>query len=121
MGEDRWRPGDAVEDLRDERSPRGQELAWALLNHGAYLGVVGFTMEPVTVRLSNLMAFDARAEGTWGCLPALYPSALELVLSGRVKIAPFVEKRPLSTINEVFGALTRHEISKRPVLVPDLS
>jgi 6-hydroxycyclohex-1-ene-1-carbonyl-CoA dehydrogenase len=101
--------------------PAGQELAFSLLNHGAYLGVVGFTMEPVTVRLSNLMAFDARAEGTWGCLPALYPSALELVISGRVKIAPFVEKRPLSTINDVLGALTRHEISRRPVLVPDLS
>jgi 6-hydroxycyclohex-1-ene-1-carbonyl-CoA dehydrogenase len=101
--------------------PAGQELAWSLLNHGAYLAVVGFTMEPVSVRLSNLMAFDARAEGTWGCLPALYPSALELVASGRVRIAPFVEKRPLSTVNEVFGALVRHEVAKRPVLVPDLA
>jgi 6-hydroxycyclohex-1-ene-1-carbonyl-CoA dehydrogenase len=101
--------------------PAGQEMAWGLLNHGAYLGVVGFTMEPVSVRLANLMAFDARAEGTWGCLPELYPSALQLVLDGRVKIAPFVEKRPLSTIDAVFGALARHEISKRPVLVPDLA
>ena len=101
--------------------PAGQELAWGLLNHGAYLGIVGFTMEPVSVRLSNLMAFDARAEGTWGCLPSLYPSALALVLSGRVRIAPFVERRPLSRIDEVFGALARHEITKRPVLVPDLS
>jgi 6-hydroxycyclohex-1-ene-1-carbonyl-CoA dehydrogenase len=101
--------------------PAGQEMAWGLLNHGAYLGVVGFTMEPVSVRLANLMAFDARAEGTWGCLPELYPSALRLVLDGRVRIAPFVEKRPLSTIDAVFGALARHEISKRPVLVPDLA
>lgn len=101
--------------------PAGQEMAWGLLNHGAYLGVVGFTMDTVTVRLSNLMAFDARAEGTWGCLPSLYPSALELVLDGRVQIAPFVEKRPLSTIDAVFGALSRHEIARRPVLVPDLS
>ncbi len=101
--------------------PAGQELAWALLNHGAYLGVIGFTMEPVSVRLSNLMAFDARAEGTWGCLPSLYPSALELVLAGRVKIAPFVERRPLSEIDDVFGALARHELTKRPVLIPDLT
>ena len=101
--------------------PAGQEMAWGLLNHGAYLGVVGFTMDTVTVRLSNLMAFDARAEGTWGCLPSLYPSALELVLAGRVQIAPFVEKRPLSSIDAVFGALARHEIARRPVLVPDLS
>jgi 6-hydroxycyclohex-1-ene-1-carbonyl-CoA dehydrogenase len=99
----------------------GQETAFGLLNHGAYLGVVGFTMEAVSVRLSNLMAFDARAEGTWGCLPSLYPSALELVLEGRVRIAPFVEKRRLSTIDGVFAALARHEFEKRPVLVPDLA
>jgi 6-hydroxycyclohex-1-ene-1-carbonyl-CoA dehydrogenase len=98
----------------------GQDLAFALLNHGAYLGVVGFTMEPVSVRLSNLMAFDARAEGAWGCLPELYPSALELILAGKVRIAPFVERRPLSTIDAVFAALVRHEFTRRPVLVPDL-
>jgi 6-hydroxycyclohex-1-ene-1-carbonyl-CoA dehydrogenase len=99
----------------------GQELAWGLLNHGAYLGVVGFTMDPVSVRLSNLMAFDARAEGTWGCLPKLYPSALELILEGLVQVAPFIEKRPLSTIDAVFQSLARHEIARRPVLVPDLT
>lgn len=98
----------------------GQEIAWGLLNHGAYLGVIGFTMETVPLRLSNLMAFDARAEGTWGCLPELYPSALELVLAGKVAIAPFVERRPLSSIDAVFGALARHELKRRPVLVPDL-
>lgn len=96
----------------------GQETAWGLLVHGAYLGVVGFTMEPVSVRLSNLMAFDAKAEGTWGCLPELYPSALELVLAGKVRIAPFVERHPLGAVNEVFGAIRRHEVKRRPVLVP---
>lgn len=99
----------------------GQSTAFGLLNHGAYLGVVGFTMATVEVRLSNLMAFDARAEGTWGCLPELYPSALDLILDGRVRIGPFVERHPLSRLNEVFGALHRHEIARRPVLVPDLS
>jgi 6-hydroxycyclohex-1-ene-1-carbonyl-CoA dehydrogenase len=102
-------------------TPAGQETAWGLLTHGGYLGVVGFTMDPVTVRLSNLMAFDARAEGAWGCLPELYPSAMELVLAGRVRIGPFVEKRPLSAIDGVFAALARHEISRRPVLVPDFA
>jgi 6-hydroxycyclohex-1-ene-1-carbonyl-CoA dehydrogenase len=64
------------------------------------------------------MAFDARAEGTWGCLPSLYPSALELVLAGKVQVAPFVERRPLDTINDVFAAIRRHEIARRPVMVP---
>jgi len=98
----------------------GQTLAFGLLNHGAYLGVVGFTLDKLNVRLSNLMAFDARAEGTWGCLPELYPSALELILAGRVKIAPFVERHAMSSINDVFAGLREHRLHRRPVLIPDI-
>ena len=36
-------------------------------------------MDKVEVRLSNLMAFDARALGNWGCPPEYYPAALDLV------------------------------------------
>ena len=45
----------------------GQETAFSLLNHGATLCVVGFTMEKAEIRLSNLMAYHARALGNWGC------------------------------------------------------
>jgi 6-hydroxycyclohex-1-ene-1-carbonyl-CoA dehydrogenase len=96
----------------------GQLTAYGLLVHGATLSVVGFTMDKVEVRLSNLMAFDARALGNWGCPPEYYPAALDLVLQGKVQIAPFVEKRPLETINEVFAAVHHREIRKRVVLVP---
>jgi len=96
----------------------GQLTAYGLLVHGATLSVVGFTMDKVEVRLSNLMAFDARAIGNWGCPPELYPAALGLVLDGKVAIKPFVETHPLDDINRVFAAVHRHEISKRAVLVP---
>ncbi|MDP3758969.1 MAG: 6-hydroxycyclohex-1-ene-1-carbonyl-CoA dehydrogenase [Ramlibacter sp.] len=99
-------------------SAGGQLTAYGLLVHGATLSVVGFTMDKVEVRLSNLMAFDARALGNWGCPPEYYPAALDLVLDGKVQIAAFVEKRPLATINEVFAAVHAHEIRKRVVLVP---
>ena len=49
--------------------PGGQTLAFSLLNHGAHLGIVGYTRTPVSVRLSNLMAFDATAPRHLG-LPA---------------------------------------------------
>lgn len=96
----------------------GQTTAWGLLVHGATLGVVGFTMDRVELRLSNLMAFDARALGNWGCPPEHYPAALDLVLEGRVQVKPFVEQRPLDTINEVFEAVHHRRIARRVVLVP---
>ena len=100
-------------------SAPGQLTAYGLLVHGATLSVVGFTMDKVEVRLSNLMAFDAKAIGNWGCPPEYYPAALDLVLDGKVQIAPFVEQHALSGINEIFAAVHRHDIRKRVVLVPD--
>ena len=50
----------------------GQELAWSLLVPAATLGVIGFTMDKPQIRLSNLMALDATAFGSWGCSPSLY-------------------------------------------------
>jgi 6-hydroxycyclohex-1-ene-1-carbonyl-CoA dehydrogenase len=96
----------------------GQLTAYGLLVHGATLSVVGFTMDKVEVRLSNLMAFDARAIGNWGCPPEAYPAALDLVLDGKVAIEPFVETHPLDDINRVFAAVHRREIGRRAVLTP---
>jgi len=96
----------------------GQETAFSLLNHGATLCVVGFTMEKAEIRLSNLMAYHARALGNWGCPPELYPAALELVMAGQVKVAPFVEKHPLDEINQIFAAVHRGDLKRRAILVP---
>jgi 6-hydroxycyclohex-1-ene-1-carbonyl-CoA dehydrogenase len=96
----------------------GQATAFGLLTHGATLSIVGFTMDRVEIRLSNLMAFDARALGNWGCPPELYPGALDLVLDRKIALKPFVEIHPLTEINDVFAAAHRHELSRRAVLVP---
>ena len=96
----------------------GQLTAFGLLVHGATLSVVGFTMDKVEVRLSNLMAFDARAIGNWGCPPESYPAALDLVQDGKVALAPFVERHPLDDINRVFADVHAKVIKKRAILVP---
>jgi len=97
----------------------GQTLAFSLLTFGAVLGVVGYTMESVSVRLSNLMAFDATAQGTWGCLPKHYPAVLDLVLSGKVNVKPFVQRMPMSKLNDAINGLHDHSITLRPILIPD--
>jgi len=99
-------------------STAGQQTAWGLLVHGATLAVVGFTPDKVEIRLSNLMAFHARALGNWGCVPELYPAALDLVLSGKIKLGDFVEQHPLDSINDVFRDVHAHRLSRRAVLVP---
>jgi 6-hydroxycyclohex-1-ene-1-carbonyl-CoA dehydrogenase len=53
-------------------------------------------------------------------VPEYYPAALDLVLSGRVKVASFVEKHPLDNINEIFEAAHRGALRRRAVLVPNL-
>ncbi|MBC8268720.1 MAG: 6-hydroxycyclohex-1-ene-1-carbonyl-CoA dehydrogenase [Rhodospirillaceae bacterium] len=99
-------------------SAAGQQTAYGLLVHGATLSVVGFTMEKSEIRLSNLMAFHARALGNWGCTPDLYPGAIDLVLDGKIKVLPFVEQHPLADINTVFEAVHSHEMKRRAILVP---
>jgi 6-hydroxycyclohex-1-ene-1-carbonyl-CoA dehydrogenase len=97
----------------------GQNTAFGLLGHGGYLAVVGFTPKKLQLRLSNLMAFDATARGTWGCLPQHYPAIVGLVLSGEVALEPFVEERPLAEINQVFQDMHAGKISRRVILIPE--
>ena len=99
-------------------STPGQETAFGLLTFGATLCVVGFTMGKIELRLSNLMAFHAKALGNWGCLTELYPAALDLVLDKKIALAPFIEKHPLDQINEVFAAAHAHKLTRRAILVP---
>lgn len=96
----------------------GQDLAWNMLGHGAYLSIVGFTMAKLEVRLSNLMAFDATASGNWGCLPEYYPPAVQLILDGKVALKPFVQTFPLDELQDVMNQVHEHKLSKRPVMIP---
>lgn len=96
----------------------GQTTAFGLLDHGAYLAVVGFTPEPVELRFSNLMAFDATARGNWGCPPDQYPAALQLVLEGKVTLSPFIEMHSLCEVPAIIAAVAKHALRRRVVLQP---
>ena len=99
----------------------GQDLAFSLITFTSTLSIVGFTMDKLEVRLSNLMAFDAKLIGTWGCKPELYSEVVELIDSGKLQIKDFVQTFPMSQINEVFENTLHHKYDKRSVLVPDFN
>lgn len=99
----------------------GQDLAFNLITFTSTLSIVGFTMEKVEVRLSNIMAFDAKLIGTWGCCAELYPEVLNLIATDKLKISQFVQIFPMSKINEVFKNTLEHKYTKRSVLVPDFN
>lgn len=112
------RRGMGLKIFETSGTPAGQQTAFALLDHGAYLAVVGYSPQPVELRLSNLMAFDAIAAGNWGCPPEHYPAALALVVEEKITLGPYVEFHPLDQCPAVFEAVTRGEIKRRAILVP---
>jgi 6-hydroxycyclohex-1-ene-1-carbonyl-CoA dehydrogenase len=67
------------------------------------------------------MAFDATAQGNWGCAPELYPEALDLVLQGKVAVRPFVQRRPMSRIHDALDAVRTKKVKQRVVLEPDFA
>ena len=102
-------------------SPAGQSTAFGLLGTAGMLVVVGFTLGKVELRLSNLMAFDATVQGSWGCRPELYADALRLVVSGRITLQPFIERHPLARGPEVLERVANHALDRRAILVPGAS
>ena len=96
----------------------GQETAFGLLGYGASLAVVGYTMDRVEVPLSNLMAFEATARGTWGADPLVYPELLQWIGAGRLTVKPFVERHELDRMHAVFEEAHHGRLLKRAVMVP---
>ncbi len=96
----------------------GQETAFGMLGPAGTLAVVGFTMDKVSIRLSNLMAFDAAAFGSWGCPPERYPEAVELVTAGRIDLLPFTRKVPMAEAEAALAAARSGSDPRRSILIP---
>lgn len=96
----------------------GQGVAFSLLSFAGSVGVVGFTMDKLTLRLSNVMAFDADVFGNWGCRPAHYPAVVDQVLKGTINLRENIETKPLDAINDVIPLALAHKLDRRVILTP---
>ncbi|MBI2604816.1 MAG: 6-hydroxycyclohex-1-ene-1-carbonyl-CoA dehydrogenase [Deltaproteobacteria bacterium] len=99
-------------------SAAGQSAGFSLLSFAGVLGIVGFTMEKLNVRLSNVMAYDADVFGNWGCRPAYYAPVVQDVLSGKIKLRENIREYPLDSINEVIPLALAHKLEKRAIFKP---
>ena len=99
-------------------SAPGQTTAYGLLERGATMMQVGYTPSKVEVRLSNLMAFDATINGTWGCPPEVYPGVLRMIEEGKVKLDPFIAYGPMSKVNDYLADMAAHKLERRMVMDP---
>lgn len=99
-------------------SVSGQNLAFSLLNFAGTVGIVGFTMDKLSLRLSNLMAFDADIFGNWGCRPKHYDKVVRDVLDRKINLSDNIQDYPLDSINEIFSLAKNHKLEKRAILVP---
>jgi 6-hydroxycyclohex-1-ene-1-carbonyl-CoA dehydrogenase len=109
-------PGHGRIVLECSGTAAGQETAYSLLTYDGKLGVVGFTLDKVSVRLSNLMAFDATAFGNWGCLPDHFPAILRLIDARKIELTPYLERHPMKHLNDLLRGPGH---AQRPVLIPD--
>lgn len=99
----------------------GQRIALEILSFVSTLLIGGFGMQKNEYQLSRLMAFDADIKGSWGCLPRYYPEVLKMVISREIEIAPFIETRPMSQIQQAFEDAHNGRLDRRIILVPDFS
>jgi len=96
----------------------GQAAAFALMSFAGVMVVVGFTMDKVNLRLSNVMAFDSEIIGNWACKPEYYADVVREVVEGRINVVDNVEEHPLDSINDVLELAKAHKLERRVVFVP---
>jgi 6-hydroxycyclohex-1-ene-1-carbonyl-CoA dehydrogenase len=113
LPKNRWRV------FENSGSAAGQSTAFSLLSYAGTVGIIGFTMDKVNVRLSNIMAFDADVFGNWGCRPTYYADVIKDVLNKKINVLDNVQQFPLSELNAVVNDALDHRLTKRAILCPD--
>ncbi len=99
-------------------SPATIRQALESLRRGGRLVVVGFSLESVELPAGKIMFQELEIRGSLGCRPVDYPRIIELVRTGKIRIAPLVTQRvSLAQINSGFDAL-REGRGLRTIVVP---
>jgi 6-hydroxycyclohex-1-ene-1-carbonyl-CoA dehydrogenase len=86
--------------------PETIKQAHESLRAGGRLCIVGYCDKPAEMSVGRIMFQEQEVVGSLGCPPADFPRVLELVRSGRVRLAPLISAtRPLADIGAAFDDL----------------
>jgi len=98
--------------------PETQAQAFGSTRNGGRLVLVGYSAEPMRINSGRVMFREMEIVGSLGCRSVDYPRVIELVRSGRIRLAELVTGHfALERINEALDALRAGD-GVRSVVVP---
>jgi 2-desacetyl-2-hydroxyethyl bacteriochlorophyllide A dehydrogenase len=84
---------------------------------GGEVGVIGFTLDQVTLPAGNFMGLQKRVGGSWGCPTRLFPEVVALLESGGIDLDVLVSKHyELKDVEKAFNDLEEGKIIGRAVI-----
>ncbi|MFH1675465.1 MAG: zinc-binding dehydrogenase [bacterium] len=93
------------------------EEAFNTVSRGGEVGVIGFTLDKVTLPAGNFMGLQKRIGGSWGCPTRLFPEVVKLLESGGIDFDTLISKfYELDDIEKAFKDLETGNIIGRAVI-----
>jgi len=84
---------------------------------GGEVGVIGFTMDEVTLRAGSFMGLQKRIGGSWGCPTRLFPEVVGLLEGGGIDFNVLVSTfYDLKDVEQAFRDLEAGNIVGRAVI-----
>ena len=99
--------------------PQVLDQAFSSVRAGGTLVAVGYSEETWNFAVHRAMFREMSVLGSLGCCSSDYPTILEMVRSGRIRLEPVVGDRlPLDRINEALARLEAGTVTGRQLVVP---
>lgn len=99
--------------------PQVLDQAFGSVRAGGTLVTVGYSEETWNFAVHRLMFREMSVVGSLGCRSADYPTILQMVRQGKIRLGPVVGDRlPLEQINEALARLESGTVSGRQLIVP---
>ena len=93
------------------------EEAFNTVSRGGEVGVIGFTLDKVTLPAGNFMGLQKRIGGSWGCPTRLFPEIVKLLEKGGIEFDILINKYyELADVEQAFKDLEAGLITGRAVV-----